>query len=274
MISGPISDCPALEPVMNELLEVSGYLWQRGWAERNAGNISIDVTELVAELKAELPDGKKGRFGHAYPLLANRSFLVTGSGRRFRDVAKAPSNNVCILRIGEKGRAYELVWGGESGPDFRPTSEFPTHLRLHEFLRETNAPERTVLHTHPTDLIALTHMPEYRGETELNRVLWCVHPEVKVNLPRGVGFVPYEIPGSETLAQATVTGFRRGHPVVLWEMHGCVAKAAGPMVAFDLIDIANKAAIIVLKCRAAGHAPAGLSERQLEDLVRTFGLEG
>jgi rhamnulose-1-phosphate aldolase len=262
-----------LRVILEEMLEVSGYLWERGWAERNAGNLSVDVTEHIPTGDTGKSEGALQELDFTYPDLANRFFLVTGSGRRFRDMRKSPPANACVLRISEDGGKYTIIWGGQAGPDFRPTSEFPAHLRLHEHLRQTNAEEKVVLHTHPIELIALTHLPEYREQAALNQVLWCTHPEVKYNLPKGVGFVPYVIPGSEELAQATLECFQRGYPVVLWEIHGSVSKAKEPMVAFDLIDIANKAASIVLLCRAAGHVPTGLSKEQLDDIVRTFKLE-
>ena len=268
-----IWDSPALKNILNEMIEVSGYLWTKGWAERNAGNLSVDITDHISGKNLEPPTEDLRRFDDAYPVLAGRYFLVTGSGRRFRDMAKDPTRNACVLQLSEDGGGYSTLWGGAAGPDFRPTSEFPAHMRVHEELRKNDAPERTVLHTHPSELIALTHLPDYREEAALNRALWCVHPEVKYNLPKGVGFVPYVIPGSEALAQATVECFRRNYPVVLWEMHGCVAKAVMPMEAFDLIDIVTKAAGLLLLCRSAGHTPTGLSKEQLDEIVRTFGLE-
>ncbi len=33
-----------LQNVVDEIAEVSGYMWERGWAERNAGNFTVDVT--------------------------------------------------------------------------------------------------------------------------------------------------------------------------------------------------------------------------------------
>ena len=38
---------PALEKEVMKVAEVAGYLWQKGWAERNGGNITINVTEYV-----------------------------------------------------------------------------------------------------------------------------------------------------------------------------------------------------------------------------------
>ena len=268
-----ISKCPGLEPIFADALEISRYLWDKGWAERNAGNLSVDITEHLTESGYKEAPGDSISLEFAYPVLANRYFLVTGTGRRFRDLAGDAASNTCILRMSENGKHYKIIWGGGSMPDFRPTSEFPTHLRLHEHLRENDAPEKVVLHTHPPELIVLTHLPEYKEEAALNKALWSIHPEVKYNLPKGVGFVPYGLPGSEILAQATAKGFSKGQSVVLWEMHGCVARAIEPMVAFDLIDIAAKAASMVLMCRSAGHVPTGLTDEQIDELVREFNLE-
>ncbi len=35
---------------IEKVSEVSQYLWQREWAERNGGNISVDVTDLFDEI--------------------------------------------------------------------------------------------------------------------------------------------------------------------------------------------------------------------------------
>lgn len=42
----------SLDRRIAEVAEVAGYLWERGWAERNGGNISVNVTELCAETAA------------------------------------------------------------------------------------------------------------------------------------------------------------------------------------------------------------------------------
>jgi rhamnulose-1-phosphate aldolase len=211
-------------------------------------------------------------FATAYAGLAGRSFLVTGTGRRFRDMPKDIARHACILQIGASGGDWRLLWGGDRSPTFRPTSEFPTHLRVHEFLRCTNSTHRAVLHTHPTELIALTHLPEYHHETEFNDSLWRMHPEARVAVARGVGFVPYVLPGSEELALATVEALAKGHDVAMWAMHGCVAVGPDAMAAFDAIDTLNKAATLLLLCLAAGHRPMGLTLRHLDDLKTAFNL--
>lgn len=267
-----VARCPALGPILQHAQEIAGYLWQRGWAEVNAGNLSIDLTSLLAEVCVNLPPLRTTALPLAYPELAGRYFLVTGSGRRFRDFARDPLIHGCLLRLNAAGDAYHLLVA-DNVPDFRPTSEFPSHLRVHQHLRLHQPRKTVVLHTHPTEIIALTHLPEYRDEAALNRALWSVHPEVKVNLPRGVGLTSYTLPGSERLAQATVGAFARGVPVAIWAPHGVVAIGDDVRRAFDLIDAVNKAAKVILLCRAAGHVPTGLNQEDLDELVHEFKLE-
>ena len=38
---------PALSAVIGQCAEVAGYLWEKGWAERNGGNLTYNITELV-----------------------------------------------------------------------------------------------------------------------------------------------------------------------------------------------------------------------------------
>ena len=34
---------------IDRIAEVAGYLWTKGWAERNGGNISVNLTTLLSE---------------------------------------------------------------------------------------------------------------------------------------------------------------------------------------------------------------------------------
>jgi rhamnulose-1-phosphate aldolase len=257
-----------LERVVDAVSEVARHLWQKGWAERNAGNISVDVTESTVESDDAVTPLPPVRTALAYPELGGRFVLVSGAGARLRDLASTPIENACILRLSEAGDQYRVVWGGEvSG--FEPTSELAAHLAIHGFLRRRGALEMAVVHTHPNELIALTHMAEYADGSAVTSALWAMLPEVKILLPEGVALVPYHRPGSQELAQATVTALAR-HRVCLWEKHGCLAVAGDVREAFDLIDVANKSAQILLTCRGAGVIPQGLSGAQLEELERFF----
>ena len=44
---------PALRQEVEKIAEVAGYLWQNGWAERNGGNITVNITKFIDdEIKA------------------------------------------------------------------------------------------------------------------------------------------------------------------------------------------------------------------------------
>ena len=35
---------------IGRIAEVAGYLWTKGWAERNGGNISVNLTDLMNDV--------------------------------------------------------------------------------------------------------------------------------------------------------------------------------------------------------------------------------
>ncbi|HPQ69412.1 MAG TPA: rhamnulose-1-phosphate aldolase [bacterium] len=270
-MSGKVKFHAAYNRWLNDVREIAGYLWQRGWAEANGGNFSADVSEMIEQNNAgdDLPLRQLPR---AYPALAGKYYFVTGTGKRFRDLAADPAANAAIAHLNEAGDGYRLVWGGNDNPDFRPTSELVSHLQMHEVLQKRAAADCVVLHTHPHELIALTHLPQYLDQTVLNRALWAMLPEVVILIPRGIGLIPYIRTGTQELATATANALQNGHRVTLWEKHGCLATGRDIVEAFDLIDTANKAAQILLTCLRTGQAPQGLSEEQIKDLVDAFKL--
>jgi rhamnulose-1-phosphate aldolase len=256
--------------VARDMAEVGSTLWARGWAERNAGNLSVDVTDLLGPDQPDLRQHRKLPAAIESSALAGRSFLITATGARLRELATRPGRGLLLVRIEDDLDGYRVVCGGQ--PTSRATSELPAHLEVHGLLRESRAPHSAIVHTHPTHLIALTHFDSLTREDEISRLLWSMHPEVRVVLPDGVGFTPYRCPGTEALATATVEALR-DHRLCLWEKHGCVCVGRDVLEAFDLIDTANKAAEIYLLCRNAGHPPHGLDPEQLAELARTFNLE-
>lgn len=264
-----------LQLIPDELAEVAtvaGHLWDRGWAERNAGNISLDVTERLASHRPDPSAVAPLPSPAAYPELAGRAFLVTGAGTRMREVAREPARHCCLVWMADDARRYQL-WRAADREDLRPTSELSSHLAVHALLRRANRAERCFLHTHPNELVALTHLAPYQSEQSLNGLLWAMHPEVKMVLPEGVGYAPYRPPGSQALAEVTLAALAT-HRAAVWEKHGCVAVGRDPAEAFDLIDTVNKAASLFLLCRAAGLQPEGLSPGDLQALEHLAGQGG
>ena len=65
--------------------------WQLGWHERNGGNLSYRVkAEEVESVKEELKERDWQPIGTSVPALAGEYFLVTGSGKFFRNVSIKP----------------------------------------------------------------------------------------------------------------------------------------------------------------------------------------
>lgn len=257
---------PALWRVLAELADAAALLWGKGWAERNAGNLSFDVTDVVAGGRVAR-GGATVAFGAEYPELPGRRLLVTAAGSRMRDLAREPDAGSGILEVREDGAGYAVAWAGSG--TFAPTSELPSHLAIHAALRRRGAAQRAVVHTHPAELLALSHDPRLADEAALNRALCAMHPEMVVVLPSGIGVVPYVLPGSTAQGAAAGAAMER-HDVALWVRHGAVAVGNDFASAFDLLDTANAAARLLLLCRAAGFEPQGLSGADLEALRRAY----
>ena len=253
---------------IRRIAEAAGYLWMRGWAERNGGNISVDVTSFLSEEEKGFPALSEAvLLPEAMPGLEGYVLYVTGTGKRMREVAKDPLANGAIIRITSGGRSFEIL--GESW--IQPTSELPSHLSIHHKLRTLDRKDRVVLHTHPTELIGMTHCKPFADSGNLTRLLWGMIPECRMFVPKGIGVVPYQTPGSVELAQATLAELEK-HEVVCWEKHGVLAVGEDVIECFDTIDTLNKAVQIYLSARMAGYEPEGISDRQLDELAESLDL--
>jgi rhamnulose-1-phosphate aldolase len=243
-------------------------LWLKGWAERNAGNLSVRL------LPEELEEGSRGNFPWkpletAIPELRGEHFLFTNTGSHMRLMELDPLGNTSVIELDEGGRCFRIVRGD---PDRDPTSELMPHLRVHTARkRAPGSGSRAVIHTHPPNLIALTYALEL-DTASLTRLLWEMHTECIVVFPRGCGFAEWRLPGSEELARATERIMER-RSLVLWQYHGIVAVGRNLDEAFGLIETGEKAAEIYLKAAALGAVERRLDNEQLGALARRFGVE-
>ena len=103
-------------------------------------------------------------------------------------------------------------------------------------------------------------------------MLWSMIPETKAFCPRGLGMVPYMLPSSVELADATISAIEDDYDVVMWEKHGVFAVDTDIMSAFDQVDVLNKAAQIYIAARNMGFVPDGMSEVQMRELSEVFNL--
>ena len=260
---------PALREPLSAVAEVAGYIWQKGWGERNGGNITLNVSSC---LPAVLPAiAQPVALGMCLPHIAGMYFYAKGTQKRMRDLAREPLHNGCVLRITADGSAYEVV-GDRVVP---PTSELPSHLMVQDYLQQTGSRYTATLHTHPIELVALSHHRRFLDDTtrpnRLTHTLWSMIPETLAFAPLGIGIVPYEVPGSMALAQATLERMK-DYDVALWEKHGVFAVGQDIMDAFDQVDVLNKAARIYLDAKTAGDEPEGMTDAAMRDVQRIFAL--
>ncbi len=233
-----------LLPIYGEIGKIAGLLWQKGWAEANAGNISVDITEILADLSYKWDSLASNPLPISFESLSGSYFIITAAGSRMRDILESFSS-VGIIRIGEKGNRYYTISIAEMSTQFVPTSELPSHLMIHDFLRKNQMAQKAVLHTHPTELIAVSHIDKFAGESEFNKMLRMMHTEIEAIIPEGIGYVKTLPAGSMDLAEATINAFNN-HRIAIWEKHGCIAIGKTLSDAFDLVDILNKAATILI----------------------------
>ncbi len=260
---------PLLAAEVAKVAEVAGYLWEKGWAERNGGNITVNITEFVDdEIKAMPAISGVLQIGTALPHLKGCYFYCKGTGKRMRDLARWPMANGSVIRILEDCASYEII----ADEVVMPTSELPSHLSVHNYLLAKGSPYRASLHTHPIELVALTHNKKYMEKDVATRMLWSMIPETKAFCPRGVGMVPYMLPSSVELADATIRAIDDDYDVVMWEKHGVFAVDTDIMSAFDQVDVLNKSALIYIASKNMGFEPDGMSDAQMKELSDVFGL--
>ncbi len=237
---------------ITEVKFVEGFIrmandgWEQGWHERNGGNLSYRMKdEDVATVKEFLSeDGEWKEIGTEVPGLANEYFMVTGSGKYFRNVIIDPEDSIGIIKVDETGTKYQIQWGFVNGG--RPTSELPSHLmNLEVKKRVTNGKYRVVYHAHTTNTIALTFVLPLKDEV-FTRELWEMATECPVVFPSGIGVVDWMVPGGKDIAVAT-SKLMEQYDVAIWAHHGMFASGEDFNLTFGLMHTVEKAAEILVK---------------------------
>ena len=263
-----LTNRPELAYQIGQAAEVAGYLWEKGWAERNGGNITLNITEYVDdEIKSMPAISEPIAIGMHLPYIKGCYFYCKGTQKRMRDLARWPMDNGSIIRILDDCEHYEII----ADSAVMPTSETPAHLSVHNYLLEKGSPCRVSLHTHPIELIALSHNKAFLEKDVATRTLWSMIPETKAFCPRGLGIIPYELPGSVNLAEATIKELD-DYDVVMWEKHGVFAVDVDIMSAFDQVDVLNKSALIYVAAKSMGFTPDGMTDEQMAEMTRAFNL--
>ena len=263
-----LTNRPELKKALDSVAEVAGYLWQKGWAERNGGNLTLNITEYVDdEMRAMTAISKVLPIGVTLPNLKGCYFYCKGTGKRMRDLARDPMSAGSIVRIMDDCASYEII----ADAVIVPTSEISSHLAIQDYMLECGSGYKATLHTHPIELVAMSHSNEFLNSEHLTQVLWSMIPETLAFAPLGIGVVPYALPSSTELVAPTLEQIKR-YDVVLWEKHGTVAVGPDMMEAFDQTDVLNKAANIYMTAKNFGFTADGMTPEAVQQIRTVFNL--
>ncbi|MBS1206769.1 MAG: rhamnulose-phosphate aldolase [Proteobacteria bacterium] len=195
------------------MIKATSDAWLKGWDERNGGNLTLRLDDAdIAQYEANFH--QKPRYialNQPMPQLANTPFIVTGSGKFFRNVQLDPAANLGVVKVDSDGAGYHILWGLTS--EAVPTSE----------------------------------------------------------LPAGIGILPWMVPGTDEIGQATAEEMKK-HSLVLWPFHGVFGSGPTLDETFGLIDTAEKSAEVLVKIYSMGGMKQTISQQELIALGKRFGV--
>lgn len=258
-------------PFIKEMCEAATQLWSYGWAERNGGNISYRLPQDEIKYYLNLNQIKRTTaLDFSVKTLAKEVFLVSGSGKYFKNIAKNPADSLAIIRINETGDSYELLWGLEGGD--LPTSELASHLQCHAVRLQQDSEHRVILHTHATAISAMTFIHDL-DEGKFTKTLWQMITECLVVFPDGVSVLPWMVAGTSQLGAASAEKMRTSR-IVVWPHHGIMSAGQTMDEAFGLVETVEKAAKIYLKiCSTGQEIIQCITDQQLLSLAAKFHVE-
>ena len=262
-------------PELDDLLEMMGeaghHLADIEASEGAAGNISICLRWQL-ELRTRFPVIEEIELPQSVPELAGATFLVTGSGRRLRELPDEPTASIACIVVEENGKTGRLHTSHQRRFE-RVTSEFNSHLAVHyDQILSSGTNFHAVVHAQPIHLTYLSHIPRYQDEGYLNTHLLRWQPETIINLPEGIGFIPFRIPGSPELMAGNVDCLRK-HRIVIWAKHGVMARSdVSVKRAADRVEYAETAAKYEYLNLGAGELGEGLSADEIHAICRTFNV--
>lgn len=262
---------PEIDDLLHMMGEAGRHLAQIEASEGAAGNISICLRWPV-EPRSRFPLVDAIELPQPVPELAGAAFLVTGSGRRLREIIDVPTANIACMLVDEGGQTARLYTSYHRRFE-RVTSEFNSHLAVHyDQMLAAGTNFHAVIHAQPMHITYLSHVPRYQDERYLNTHLLRWQPETIVNLPEGIGFIPFAVPGSPQLMAGNIAALRRCR-IVIWAKHGVMARSdVSVKRAADRIEYAETAAKYEYLNLAVGEIGQGLSAEEIRAICRNFNI--
>jgi rhamnulose-1-phosphate aldolase len=263
---------PDLDSLLHTMGDASHHLAEIGACEGAAGNISVCFRWPV-ELRTRFPLISEIELPQPVPELAGATFIVSGSGRRLREIIDDPAANLACITVNEGGRTGS-IYSSDKRRFERVTSEFNSHLAVHyDQMCATGTNFHAIIHAQPVHLTYLSHIPRYQDEQYLNTHLLRWQPETILNLPEGIGFIPFEVPGSSELMAGNVNALRK-HLIVIWAKHGVMVRSDVSIKrATDRMEYAETAAKYEYLNLTVGEIGEGLSSDEIRAICKTFNIK-
>ena len=254
-------------PFIKEMRDVAFNMWHMGWDERNGGNISYLLEEEAVHQYLDVSISSRSLpLKFPVPELAGKYFVVTGSGKYFKNVKEDPANTLGILKVDNGGEKIHILWGFEDGS--QPTSELPSHFMSHIARLRVDPNHRIIMHTHATNILAMTFMHDL-DEASFTKTLWQMCTECIVVFPDGIGILPWMVPGTDAIGEKTAEKMF-SHRLVIWPHHGIFGAGTSMDETFGLIETAEKAAQIYTIIRDPSKIKQTITDQQLKDLAKAF----
>lgn len=263
---------PELYDMLVMMGEAGKHLAHIEASEGAAGNISVCMRWAI-QPRNYFPEIAEMELSQPVPELAGATFLVSGSGRRLREIIDKPPASIACIVVNADGKTGKLYTSTQRR-FARVTSEFNSHLAVHyDQICASDTNFHAVIHAQPVHLTYLSHIPRYQDEQYLNTHLLRWQPETIINLPEGIGFIPFRLPGSPELMAANVEALRE-HRIVIWAKHGVMARAEVSVKrAADRIEYAETAAKYEYLNLCDGEIGEGLSAEEIRSISSAFSVQ-
>jgi len=263
---------PELDELLTAIGDAGHRLSEIEATEGAAGNISVYIGWPV-DPRRKFPICETIELPQSVPELAGKLFLATGSGRRLREIIQDPAANLGCVVVNEGGQTAQL-YTSPRRLFMRLTSEFNSHLAVHyDQVRATGTNFHAVVHAQPPYVTYLSHISSYQNQDYLNRHLLRWEPEMIVNLPEGLGCVPFQVPGSAQLMAGTLESLRK-HRVVVWCKHGVMARSDQSVKrAADRIEYAETGARYEYMNLVNHELAEGLTADEIHSICQALGVQ-
>lgn len=256
-------------PFVEEMKKTTANMYRLGWDERNGGNISymldenevkqyLDLNNVIRTIPIDFDAAE----------LEGKIFIVTGTGKYFKNIEFDPAKNLGIIRIAKDGKTAELLWGYEDGGKF--TSELPAHLMSHITRLKKDPDHRVVIHTHPTNTLAMTHVHEL-DDKKFTHTIWEMCTECIVVFPDGIGVLPWMVCGNNEIGIATAKKMEE-YRLVVWGLHGIYGAGKDMDETFGLIETVEKAAQLYMLIIGHEHINT-IHDEELKAVAEAFKID-